>query len=204
MKLFELFKKKRVSTYGNDPNFASSLKNESRDLHSLKREMKALESNISGVKFIKEQEFEKAKECFDFAIKNGIQKAATYKYRGLCFQKNKSNYKAIDDFNQAIKIDPTDWETYYFRLSSFESLKKYEEKLIDLNNLIKLLQQQTELDPEETTILSSCQIDLKRTTEQSEINKQWNNLQTDWENKLKEVEENVRTRKTKKDLNDDD
>lgn len=194
MKLFELLKKKKL-TYENDPNDLPTSKKEFQNLNYLKTQIQALESIVSGVKFVKELEYQKAKECFDFAIENGMEKPIAYKYRGICFQQDDFNYEALNDFNKSILLDPDDWETYYYRKASLDNLKKYEEEVFDLNKVIDLLQQQKDLDDEKSKILSSCQINLKGVIELAEINKQWVNLQNEWENKLKEVRENAGKRK---------
>lgn len=124
-----------------------------------------------------------------------MEKPIAYKYRGICFQQDNFNYEALNDFNKSILLDPDDWETYYYRKASLDNLKKYEEEIFDLKKIIDLLQQQKDLDDEKRKILSSCQTNLKGVIELAEINKQWVNLQNEWENKLKEVRENAEKRK---------
>jgi tetratricopeptide (TPR) repeat protein len=203
MKLYDWFKALKLNIAANDSTYFSSSADDLRDLNSLGKEMQALDSCISGIKYLKESEFEKAKECFDFAIENGVKKATIYKYRGLCYQQDNLDFDAIEDFNQSIQIDPDDCETYYFRMNSLGKLKKYKEKLFDLNKVINLLQQQNSLNADESKILSSCKNDLKQTTKLSEIEKQWNNLQMEWENKLKEVREQAEKRMIAKNKNTD-
>lgn len=200
MKLFELLKKKKLN-YENDPNGLPISKEEIQNLNYLKREIEALESIVSGVKFLEEFEYQKAKECFDFAIENGMEKSIAYKYRGLCFQKDDFNCEALNDFNKSILLDPDDWETYYCRKTSLDNLNKYQEEVFDLNKVIQLLQQQKDLDEVKSEILSSCQTNLKRAVELAEINKQRVNLQNEWEKMLQEVRENAIKREMERNKN---
>ena len=85
MKLSNLFKRKKSSNPITKTNSVLDTQKEIEDKEHI-RKMEAINSSISGMQFLKEFDYHKAKECFVLAIENGRRDAATYRYLGLCFR----------------------------------------------------------------------------------------------------------------------
>ena len=100
--------------------------------------------NAQGISYYKSQQYEKALEYFDNAIKINPQLQSAYFYRGctkkfLGFTKKDLGMSkdAIEDFTTAIDLNPDDVSAYSWRGLTYDDLQEYYLAIIDFNEAIR-------------------------------------------------------------------
>lgn len=91
-----------------------------------------------GLKHTYEGRDQEAVDCFDKAIKSGVEFEEVYAWRGMCLWALDFHLDAIDDFNKAISLEPADCELYYMRSLSKSATGDFEGCVTDLQEAIRL------------------------------------------------------------------
>ena len=84
------------------------------------------------------QEYEKAIELYDEAIKLNDKFTWAYFNRGLAHKDLGNHQEALEDYNKAIALDSEDVDAYINRGLVYEALKEYEKALADYDKAIAL------------------------------------------------------------------
>ena len=83
--------------------------------------------------------YDKAIEDFNKAIKLDSSLAVAYNNRGSAYSLIKNYNKAIEDFSKAIKLNPDKlWLIYYSRGNTYNFLESYEKAIEDWEKAIEL------------------------------------------------------------------
>ena len=98
----------------------------------------AREHNISGLTYQSKQQYDKALEEFNQAIKLYSGYAEAYFNRGMIFYKKKDYPDSLTDLNRAIQLDSQYTEAYFERGMLYCEEGKYDKALNDFDKAIKL------------------------------------------------------------------
>ncbi|MBE9593113.1 MAG: tetratricopeptide repeat protein, partial [Proteobacteria bacterium] len=94
--------------------------------------------NNRGLAYAELNQYERAIEDYNEAIKLNSNYAEGYSNRGLAYAELNQYESAIEDYNEAIKLNPNLAEAYYNRGIAYAELKKYERAIEDYNKAIEL------------------------------------------------------------------
>ncbi len=97
----------------------------------------ALVCNDRGIALIDKEEYDKAIEAFNEAIRLEPGYAAAYKGRGNAWAKKGKYDKAIQDFSEAIRLNPQYAQAYNNRGLAWAHKKEYNRAILDYNEAIR-------------------------------------------------------------------
>jgi tetratricopeptide (TPR) repeat protein len=103
----------------------------------------------AGKKHFMEGKNQEALDCFDKAIKNGVEDEV-YELRAMCLQALDFHLDAIDDFNKAISLSPENANSYFMRSLSESRTGDVEACISDLESAVRL----SKIDNEANRILN--------------------------------------------------
>jgi len=109
----------------------------------LEQEMQANQTsadlcNIKGNEYLMNEEFQKAIEEFDKAIKIDSNYAEPYNGKGVAYRNLSEYHKAIEDYTKAIELYPSFFEAYNNRGVCFIFLGEYDKACFDFDKACKL------------------------------------------------------------------
>jgi len=96
---------------------------------------------LEGIGFIIAEDYEKAIEIFDTAIKLDPQFADAWCKKGICIRELGRNEEAITYFDEALKINPQYVDAWDSKGDTLRRLEKYEEAITCYNEVLKLNQE---------------------------------------------------------------
>jgi tetratricopeptide (TPR) repeat protein len=90
--------------------------------------------------FMEQEQYDKAIERFEEALKFDDRIADAHDYLGRCYMEKDFREKALQELQKAVDLEPDRWETHYHRAVVLGRMKRYPEAL-------KEYQKELELNP---------------------------------------------------------
>jgi tetratricopeptide (TPR) repeat protein len=98
----------------------------------------ALHYNNRGVAFAAKQDFDRAIDDYDHAIKINSRFTTAYHNRGLSFHQKGDEKRALDDYNRALVLDPKLTGAYLDRARAYRALHDYDNAIQDADAVVRL------------------------------------------------------------------